>query len=229
MTLQVLKETVLDANLAMVRGGLVSATFGNVSGIDRAAGCVVIKPSGIPYDALRPDDMVVTDLDGHVVEGGLKPSSDLATHLALYRGCERIGGIVHTHSRYATVFAQTRTAILPFGTTHADYFSGPIPVTRDLSVEEIEADYVALTGAVIIEAFGRTDPLEIPAALVAGHGPFAWGVTPSDAVGNALMLEEVARLAWHTLALNPAAQAISQALLERHYRRKHGVNASYGQ
>lgn len=229
MSLKFLKEAVLEANLATVREGLVVSTFGNASGIDRASGRVVIKPSGVPYDRLTVDDMVVTDLDGTVIESNLKPSSDLATHLVLYRAFAAIGGVIHTHSTFATIFAQSRRPVPPFGTTHADYFHGTIPVTRELSEDEIKHNYVEATGNVVVEAFGNYDPMEIPAALVAGHGPFVWGATPAEAVHNALILEEVAKMAWHTLTLNPDARPISQALLDRHYLRKHGETASYGQ
>jgi L-ribulose-5-phosphate 4-epimerase len=229
MSLHELKEAVLDANLATVREGLVLSTFGNASGIDRATGLVVIKPSGVAYDKLCIADLVVTDLDGRIVEGSLRPSSDLETHLVLYRAFPKIGAVVHTHSTYATIFAQSHRAIPPFGTTHADYFHGTIPVTRSLTDDEINTCYVEATGRVVVEAFGNYDPMAIPAALVAGHGPFVWGTSPADAVHNALILEEVARLAWHTYSLNPSAQPIAQALLDRHYLRKHGDNASYGQ
>ncbi|WP_273728151.1 L-ribulose-5-phosphate 4-epimerase AraD [Brucella gallinifaecis] len=229
MGLNELKEAVLEANLATVREGLVLSTFGNVSGIDRDAGLVVIKPSGVEYEKLSLNDLVVTDLEGRVVEGHLKPSSDLLTHLVLYKAVPAIGAVVHTHSTYATIFAQSQRPIPPYGTTHADYFHGTIPVTRPLTEEEIRDRYVEATGCVVIEALGNYDPMSIPAALVAGHGPFAWGDGPADAVHNALILEEVARLAWHTISLNPDAQPISQSLLDRHYLRKHGDNASYGQ
>lgn len=229
MGLNELKKAVLDANLATVREGLVLSTFGNVSGIDREAGLVVIKPSGVEYDKLSISDLVVTDLEGNIVEGNLKPSSDLLTHLVLYKAVPAIGAVVHTHSTYATIFAQSKRPIPPFGTTHADYFHGTIPVTRLLTEEEIRDRYVEATGRVVVEALGNYDPMSIPAALVAGHGPFVWGNGPADAVHNALILEEVARLAWHTISLNPDAQPICQSLLDRHYLRKHGDNASYGQ
>lgn len=229
MGLNKLKKAVLAANLATVREGLVLSTFGNVSGIDRESGHVVIKPSGVEYDKLSLADLVVTDLDGNIIEGKLKPSSDLLTHLVLYKAVPAIGAVVHTHSTYATIFAQSQRPIPPFGTTHADYFHGTIPVTRLLTEEEIRDRYVEATGRVVVEALGNYDPMSIPAALVAGHGPFVWGDSPADAVHNALILEEVARLAWHTISLNPDAQPISQSLLDRHYLRKHGDNASYGQ
>ncbi|MFD1198131.1 L-ribulose-5-phosphate 4-epimerase AraD [Brucella gallinifaecis] len=229
MDLNELKKAVLEANLATVREGLVLSTFGNVSGIDRESGRIVIKPSGVEYDKLSLADLVVTDLDGNVIEGKLKPSSDLLTHLVLYKTVPAIGAVVHTHSTYATIFAQSQRSIPAFGTTHADYFHGTIPVTRLLTDEEIRDRYVEATGHVVVEALGNYDPMSIPAALVAGHGPFVWGNEPADAVHNALILEEVARLAWHTISLNPDAQPISQSLLDRHYLRKHGDNASYGQ
>jgi L-ribulose-5-phosphate 4-epimerase len=229
MNLDALKQSVLEANLYTVEAGLVLSTFGNASGIDREAGVIVIKPSGVAYSELKPSDMVVTDLDGRPLGGTLKPSSDLETHVALYRAFPHIGGIVHTHSTYATIFAQALRPIPPFGTTHADYFHGTIPVTRQLTDDEIGTRYVEATGKVVIEAFGNHDPMEIPAALVAGHGPFAWGSTPGEAAHNAMILEEVARLAWHTLLLNPDAAPISSALLDRHFFRKHGSKASYGQ
>lgn len=229
MNLDELKQAVLEANLYTVKSGLVLSTFGNASGIDREAGLIVIKPSGVDYGELKAADMVVTDLDGNVVGSNLKPSSDLDTHIALYKAFPEIGAVIHTHSTFATIFAQARKPIPPFGTTHADYFYGTIPVTRLLTDEEIAGHYVKATGDVVIEAFGNHDPMKIPAALVAGHGPFVWGTTPGDAAHNALILEEVARLAWHTLSLDPKAAPISQALLDRHYLRKHGDNASYGQ
>ena len=229
MNLDALKQSVFEANVYTVKAGLVVSTFGNASGIDRAAGVIAIKPSGVPYDELKPSDMVVTDLDGRPIGGSLKPSSDLDTHVALYRAFPDIGGVVHKHSTYATIFAQSLRPIPPFGTTHADYFHGTIPITRHLTDEEIATHYVEATGKVVVEALGNHDPMEIPAALVAGHGPFAWGGTPGDAAHNAMILEEVARLAWHTLLLNPNAVPISNALLDRHFFRKHGNKASYGQ
>ena len=227
--LQELRESVLEANLEVVRRGLVLYTFGNVSGIARDEGLVAIKPSGVPYDRLRAEDMVVTDLDGALVWGTLRPSSDLATHLVLYKAFPGIGGIVHTHSEFATVWAQARRPIPPMGTTHADYFHGPVPVTRELTAREIEDDYVGATGAAIVEAFGNGDPLDVPAALVADHGPFAWGRTPDEAVHHAVVLEAVARMALHTLALAPGRPDTAQALLDRHWFRKHGSSATYGQ
>jgi L-ribulose-5-phosphate 4-epimerase len=190
---------------------------------------VVIKPSGVDYDRLTPSEMVVTDLDGRVVEGNLRPSVDLATHLVLYRAFPAIGGVVHTHSEFATIFAQARRDVPALGTTHADYFHGPIPVTRELSAEEIAGDYVGNTGHVIAETFAERDPMAVPAALVASHGPFAWGRTPADAVHNAVVLEAVAKMAFHTLTLAPGLPAMPAALLDQHFLRKHGSQASYGQ
>lgn len=229
MTLAALKSAVLEANIATVRHGLVKATFGNASAIDRASGRIVIKPSGVPYDTMTPDQMVVTDLDGTPLDNRLRPSSDLDTHCVLYRAFDQIGAIIHTHSTYATIMAQARRPIPPLGTTHADYFYGTIPVTRDLTREEIAQRYVAATGEVIVETVGDSDPLAVPAVLVAGHGPFVWGRSCEEAVLNALILEEVAKMAWHGAALDARPQPISQSLLDRHFLRKHGANATYGQ
>ncbi len=227
--LEKLRQQVLEANLDLVKSGLVLSTFGNVSGIDRESGLVAIKPSGVRYDTMTADDIVLTDLDAKVVAGKLNPSSDLGTHLKLYRAFATIGGVVHSHSELATTWAQAERAIPALGTTHADYFHGPVPVTRRLSDEEIGGDYVGNTGTVIVEAFGNKDPLEVPAVLVAGHGPFTWGRDAHDAVHNAVTLEYVARMALNTLALRPDAPGVSQALLDRHYFRKHGAKATYGQ
>jgi L-ribulose-5-phosphate 4-epimerase len=224
-----LREAVLEANLELVRRGLVLYTFGNASGVDREQGLVVIKPSGVDYDDLRPEHMVVTDLDGKIVEGALRPSSDLDTHTLLYREFAEIGAVVHTHSEFATSFAQAGMAIPPFGTTHADYFHGPVPVTAPLSDAAIEGRYVHETGLAIVERFRDLDPLAVPACLVAGHAPFAWGKTPHDAAHNAVVLEAVAKMAYRTLTLKASAAEVSQALLDRHYLRKHGKNATYGQ
>ncbi|HEY0212039.1 MAG TPA: L-ribulose-5-phosphate 4-epimerase AraD [Paenirhodobacter sp.] len=224
-----LRNAVLEANLDTVRHGLILSTFGNASGIDRVAGRIYIKPSGVPYDALTVDDMVACDLDGTVLDNRLRPSSDLATHAVLYRAFPAIGAVIHTHSTYATIMAQAHRAIPPLGTTHADYFHGTIPCTRPLTDDEINGDYVGNTGKVILEAFAGIDPLEIPGVLVAGHGPFVWGRTPQEAVWNAVFLEQIARMAWHVMTLNPAPAPVSQALLDRHYLRKHGKNATYGQ
>lgn len=226
---QQLKEQVLEANLDLVREGLVQFTFGNASGIDRATGLVAIKPSGVPYEKLRPEDMVVTDLSGNIVEGKLKPSSDLDTHLLLYREFPSIGGVAHTHSMYATVWAQAGRAIPALGTTHADYFYGEVPVTDELTDEEIGGEYVHNTGVAIVRRFQGLDPAAVPAVLVAGHAPFAWGKNALEAAHHAALLEAVARMAWHTMTLNPECRGVSQALLDRHYFRKHGAKATYGQ
>ncbi|EIM24703.1 L-ribulose-5-phosphate 4-epimerase [Microvirga lotononidis] len=227
--LKQLREQVLEANLEVVRRGLVLYTFGNVSGISREDNLVVIKPSGVPYERMKADDLVITDLEGKVVWGELRPSSDLDTHIHLYKAFPEIGGVVHTHSEHAVAWAQAGRPIPALGTTHADYFYGPVPVTRELTADEIKNDYVRATGVAIAEAFGNRDPMEVPAALVAGHGPFAWGRTPDDAVHNAVVLEAVARMAMYTFSLQPNAQGVSQALLDRHYFRKHGAAATYGQ
>lgn len=224
-----LKKRVLEANLALPREGLVKFTWGNVSEIDRESGLVVIKPSGISYDVMTAEDMVVLSLeDGRVVEGRYKPSSDAPTHLVLYRAFEEIGGIVHTHSQYATAFAQAGMGIVPMGTTHGDYFYGEIPCTRAMTADEIAGEYEAETGNVIVETFGGTDPLSIPAVLVKSHGAFAWGKDAPEAVHNAVVLEEVAKMNLHTLMLNPNAVSMQRELLDRHYLRKHGKNAYYG-
>ena len=227
--LQQLKEQVLQANLDLVRQGLVLFTFGNASGIDRDQNLVAIKPSGVPYEKLRPEDMVVTDLTGKIIEGSLKPSSDLATHLLLYREFPSIGGVAHTHSDFATAWSQARMPIPPLGTTHADYFYGEIPVTTDLTDEEINGGYVLNTGLAIARRFKNLDPLAVPGVLVAGHAPFAWGKDVLLAAHHAALLETVARMAYHTVTLNPNYRAVSQALQDRHYFRKHGAKATYGQ
>ncbi len=227
--LKQLREQVLEANLEVVRRGLVLYTFGNVSGISREDNLVAIKPSGVPYERMKADDLVITDLEGKIVWGELRPSSDLDTHLHLYKSFPEIGGVVHTHSEHATAWAQACRPIPPLGTTHADYFYGPVTITRQLTPDEIKHDYVRATGVAITEAFGNRDPMEVPAALVAGHGPFAWGKTPDDAVHNAVVLEAVARMAMYTFSLNPDAPGVPQALLDRHYFRKHGSTATYGQ
>jgi len=229
MLLQDLRTSVLEANLELVKRGLVLYTFGNASGIDRQQGLVVIKPSGVDYDDLRPEHMVVTDLDGKIVDGNLKPSSDLDTHTLLYREFSTIGAVVHTHSEFATSFAQAGMAIPALGTTHADYFYGPVPVTAALADQAIGGRYVHETGLAIVERFRGIDPLAVPAVLVAGHAPFCWGKTPHDAAHNAVVLEAVARMAYRTLTLKPDAPSVSQALLDRHYFRKHGAAATYGQ
>jgi L-ribulose-5-phosphate 4-epimerase len=227
--LEELKRAVFEANLQLPQYRLVTFTWGNVSGIDRERGLVVIKPSGVAYDRLTAEDMVVVNLDGEVVEGQWKPSSDTPTHLWLYKQFPGIGGIVHTHSTWATVWAQAGKGIPPLGTTHADYFYGEIPCTRPMTNEEIQGEYELETGKVITETFRFLDPLQVPGVLVHGHGPFAWGKDPANAVHNAVVLEEVAKMAARTSMLNPNAQPISQSLLDRHYLRKHGVNAYYGQ
>jgi L-ribulose-5-phosphate 4-epimerase len=224
-----LKQRVYEANMDLQRHGLVVFTWGNVSGIDRARGIVAIKPSGVGYDKLSPESIVLLDLKGNILEGELKPSSDTATHLELYRSFEGIGGITHTHSCYATMWAQAQREIPCFGTTHADHFYGPVPVTDVMRPEEIEQDYEANTGRVIVRRFERLDSLQMPAVLVANHGPFTWGAGPSESMTNAVVLEEVARMAWGTLDVNPEQKGISQALLDKHYLRKHGKNAYYGQ
>ncbi len=235
MLLEQLRKDVLEANLELVRRALVLYTFGNASGVDRERGLVVIKPSGVDYDALRPEDMVVTDLEGNTVEGNLKPSSDLDTHTLLYREFPRIGAVVHTHSEFATSFAQAGLAIPPLGTTHADYFYGPVPVTEPLTDAAIAGRYVHETGLAIVRRFRGDadseplDPLATPACLVNGHAPFVWGRTAHDAAHNAVVLEAIARMAYRTLALDANILEVSQALLDRHYFRKHGKDATYGQ
>jgi L-ribulose-5-phosphate 4-epimerase len=227
--LPALRESVLDANTALFRSGLATFTFGNASAIDRDSGQVVIKPSGVAYDALRPDDLVIVDLEGRAVEGTLRPSSDLATHLALYRAFPTIGGVVHTHSHYATVFAQAGREIPCLGTTHADYFRGPIAVTDPLEGDVIRGAYEAGTGDAIVRRVGSRDPMEVPAVLVDSHAPFCWGSSVGKAVETAMLLEEVARLAYHTLTLAPKTEGIETVLLDKHFQRKHGAEAYYGQ
>jgi L-ribulose-5-phosphate 4-epimerase len=227
--LESLKEQVLEANLLLPKFGLVVFTWGNVSGIDREQGLVIIKPSGVKYEKLSAGDMVVVDLDGKVVEGKLKPSSDTPTHVELYKAFDKIGGVVHTHSRWATSFAQAARSIEPTGTTHADHFYGTIPCTRSLTPAEINGDYEAETGKVIIETFKGFDPAAMPAVLVRNHGPFTWGETPEAAVENAVVLEEVAFMQFNAMALNPDLPVIPKELLDKHFLRKHGKNAYYGQ
>ncbi|NRD76301.1 L-ribulose-5-phosphate 4-epimerase [Bacillus sp. BRMEA1] len=226
-----LKEEVLNANLLLPKHGLVSFTWGNVSGIDREQGLVIIKPSGVPYEELTINDLVTVDLDGNIVEGNLKPSSDTPTHLALYRAFPNVGGIVHTHSPWATSWAQSGRSIPALGTTHADYYYGEIPCTRALTKEEINRSYELETGNVIIETFetGGIEPSAMPGVLVSGHAPFCWGEDANHAVHNAVVLEEVAKMALHTFQLNPQIEPIDQYLLDKHYLRKHGANAYYGQ
>lgn len=228
--LEKLKQEVYEANMELVAKGMVIYTWGNVSGIDREKGLVVIKPSGVGYDVMKPEDMVVVRLaDGKVAEGDLKPSSDTPTHLELYRKYAEIGGVVHTHSVWAVTFAQAGLDIPAFGTTHADYFYGDIPCTRDLTAAEIEQAYEANTGRVIIETIGDRDPMDIPGIVVKNHGPFAWGRTPAGSVYNAVVLDKVAEMAYKTMTLNPRAPRVPQYLLDKHYFRKHGANAYYGQ
>ncbi len=228
--LEQLKQEVLEANLMLPKYGLVTFTWGNVSAIDRNKGLVVIKPSGVEYNKLTAEDMVVVDLEtGVKVEGELNPSSDTPTHLELYRCFKNIGGVVHTHSRWATSFAQAGTGILPMGTTHGDYFYGEIPCTRDMTAEEIAGEYELQTGKVITEAFRGVNAADIPAVLVKNHGPFTWGTNAANAVHNAVVLEEIAFMNYHAKAINPFAIAMSKDLLDKHYLRKHGENAYYGQ
>ncbi len=226
--LEDMKKRVYNANIMLKNSGLVVLTWGNASEIDRRNGYIVIKPSGVDYDLMTADDMVVVDMEGRVVEGDLNPSSDLPTHIELYKAFSDIGGITHTHSKWATIFSQAGVPIIPLGTTHADTFYGEIPVTRRLTPTQINGDYEKETGAVIIEAFKDIEPLSIPAVLVNSHGPFTWGANAVKSVENALILEEVAMMAWHTMKLNENAN-IQQELLDKHYLRKHGENAYYGQ
>jgi L-ribulose-5-phosphate 4-epimerase len=229
MRLKELREEVLEANLELVRRNLVLFTFGNASGFDRASETAVIKPSGVPYEKLRAEDLVITDLKGRIVEGDLRPSSDLPTHLALYQAFEGVNGVVHTHSRYATAWAQANREVPCFGTTHADYFHGCLPITRQMRKEEIQSQYEWNTGQVIVERFRDLDPLATPAVLVSGHAPFCWGPTATDAAHTAVIVEEIAHMAYLTLAINAEASVISQALHDKHFLRKHGSGAYYGQ
>jgi L-ribulose-5-phosphate 4-epimerase len=229
MKLSLLQAQVLEANLEIVRRGLVLYTFGNASGIDRETGLIAIKPSGVPYEQMSAADMVVCDLGGKIIEGRLKPSSDLETHLELYRAFPAIGGLVHTHSEFATAWAQAGRSIPAYGTTHADYFHGPVPATAELSDAEIQGEYELNTGKAIVRRFSELDPMATPAVLVTGHAPFTWGKTPMEAAHNAVILEYVARMAFTTNALRPESAGVSQALLDRHYFRKHGADATYGQ
>ena len=228
--LEQLKEQVFRANLLLPKHGLITFTWGNVSGIDREQGLVVIKPSGVSYDEMKADDMVIVELKtGKTVDGNLKPSSDTPTHLELYKAFSNIGGIVHTHSRWATTFAQAGRGIMALGTTHGDYFYGEIPCTRKMTKAEIEGEYEKETGLVIRESFLEKDPDAIPAVLVHSHGPFAWGTDAMNAVHNAVVLEEVAFMDFHAMMLEPGIKPMQQELLDKHYLRKHGANAYYGQ
>lgn len=227
--LEALKQQVLEANLELPKHGLVTFTWGNVSGIDRGSGLFVIKPSGVPYEELKAEDMVVVDLEGNVVEGKLRPSSDTPTHMVLYRSFPDIGGVVHTHSPWGTSWAQAGKALPAYGTTHADYFYGEIPVTRPMTREEIEGAYELETGNVIVERFADIDPNQVPGVLVHAHAPFVWGKDAHNAVHNAVVLEEVAKIAARMLMLNPEAAPMDQTLLDRHFLRKHGAKAYYGQ
>jgi len=224
-----LKEKVWKANLDLKKYDLVTLTWGNVSGINREKGLVAIKPSGMSYEAMKPEDIVIVDLSGNVVEGSLQPSSDTPTHLELYKAFREISGVTHTHSEFAAMFAQAYREIPCLGTTHADLFKGDIPLTRMMKKEEVEKDYEKNTGKVIIERFAKLKPLEMPAVLVAGHSSFSWGNSPDDAVKNSLILEKVAKMAWGTLCLNPECNNFPDYLLNKHYQRKHGPKAYYGQ
>ena len=229
MLLKTLREQVLEANLELVRRGLVLYTFGNASGMDRNEGLVAIKPSGVPYDELTPAQIVISDLAGKIVEGKLRPSSDLPTHLELYKHFSNIGGVAHTHSEFATAWAQAEQPIPCFGTTHADYFHGPVPVTERLSAAAIAGDYEQETGVAICRRFADLDPDAIPAVLVAGHAPFCWGPSAAEAAHNAVILEYVARMACHTLAIHAETRPLAKELHDKHFLRKHGRNAYYGQ
>ncbi len=227
--LEELKQTVCEANLLLPKYDLVTFTWGNVSGIDRELGLIAIKPSGVPYDGMAPEDMVIVDLSGNVIEGKWKPSSDTATHIELYKAFPNIGGVVHTHSRWATTFAEAGQPIPAMGTTQADYFYGDIPCTRPMTEEEINGDYEKETGKVIVETFKNIQADDVPGVLVYSHGPFSWGTDPKNAVHNAVVMEEVAFMDWHALMINPEHRDMQKALLDRHYLRKHGANAYYGQ
>jgi|SRR5208282_2813448 len=229
MLLKTLREQVLEANLELVQRGLVLYTFGNVSGIDRGEGLVAIKPSGVPYENLTPADIVISNLAGEIVDGKLRPSSDLPTHVELYKHFPMIGGVAHTHSEFATAWAQAETPIPCFGTTHADSFHGTIPVTERLTASEIAGDYELETGVAICRTFSKLDPSAIPAVLVAGHAPFCWGPSAAEASHNAVILEYVARMACHTLSINAESRPLARELHDKHFLRKHGRNAYYGQ
>ncbi|MEG0692370.1 MAG: L-ribulose-5-phosphate 4-epimerase [Oscillospiraceae bacterium] len=226
--LEALKQKVYEANMLLPHYQLITFTWGNVSAIDRTTGLVVIKPSGVEYDVMKANDMVIVDLEGRIVEGDLNPSSDMATHLELYRNFHSIGGVVHTHSRWATIWSQAKKSIHPYGTTHGDYFYGEIPCTRELTNQEIEESYELNTGKVIVETFGGKNPDQIPAVLVASHGPFSWGKDANEAVHNAVVLEEIAHMNFYTESLGKNSP-MQQELLDKHYLRKHGENAYYGQ
>ena len=227
--LEDLRAQVLEANLELVRRGLVLYTFGNASGISQAEGLVAIKPSGVPYEGMRPEHLVITDLDGRIVEGALRPSSDLATHLVLYRAFPGIGGVVHTHSRFATAWAQARRPIPCLGTTHADYFRGPVPVTEALNAEAIAGAYETNTGEVIARCCGARGADDVPAVLVAGHGPFCWGASAAEAAHHAVILEYVAEMSYYSVTLAGQPVELSQPHLDKHFFRKHGATAHYGQ
>ena len=229
MRLETLREEVLEANLELVRRGLVLYTFGNASGISRERGLIIIKPSGKPYETMKPEDLVAVDLDGNVVEGSLHPSSDLPTHLVLYKAFPAIGGVAHTHSRFATSWAQAQRDIPCLGTTHADYFHGPVPVTKPLRPSEIRSAYELNTGHAIVRRFAKLDPMHFPGVLVSGHAPFCWGSTPAEAAHNAVVVEEIAAMALHAIRANPRIRSISKQLLDKHFFRKHGSGAYYGQ
>jgi L-ribulose-5-phosphate 4-epimerase len=229
MLLPRLREQVLEANLELVRRGLVLYAFGNASGIDRDQRLIAIKPSGVDYEKMKPADLVITNLDGKIVEGTLRPSSDLPTHLVLYKSFPAVGGVAHTHSEYATSWAQARRPIPCFGTTHADSFHGPVPVTEPMSAREIESAYEENTGHAIVRTFANADPVSIPAVLVAHHGPFTWGPDAATAAHNAVILEAVARMAYFTVTINHETAPIARVLHDKHFLRKHGVKAYYGQ
>jgi L-ribulose-5-phosphate 4-epimerase len=224
-----LKEKVWKANLDLVKYNLVTHTFGNVSGVDRDQELVVIKPSGLAYEELMPDDMVVVDLEGNTVDGRLNPSSDTPSHIEIYKAFAEVGGVAHTHSEYATMFAQANKEIPCLGTTHADHFYGAVPVTRMITEEEIAENYETNTGKVVVERFTDRDPMEMPGVLVVGHGVFTWGKSPEDAALNGMILERVAKIAWGTLMLDAKCEGIPDCLLNKHFYRKHGPNAYYGQ
>jgi len=229
MSSKSLREEVFEANQSLVRHGLVIFTFGNASGLDRSSGMIAIKPSGVPYETMTPDDLVVTDLEGRIVEGTLRPSSDLPAHLGLYRAFEAVNGVVHTHSRYATSWAQAGIEIPCLGTTHADYFRGAIPVTGGMTPREIESEYERNTAEAIVRRFAGMDPLATPAVLVSGHGPFTWGASATDAAHIAVIVEELAHMAYLTFTIKADVEGISEALRDKHFLRKHGPHAYYGQ